>query len=325
MSIVLNQSVVPIPKFDTYLEKLEYAARVCYLSFGKKKDGSAVKLFKHLYNSGHWSVFEHLWVEIKLNKLYAAGDLYDGVFADTQQIQYILTAHPHFCKFIEHQPDREYSIAANLRTLLELYRELDYNKLLTLILHKFLGIDGFQVVSRHECEEFLQSNTLNALSDKLVCEFDDYLTVEVVTNRAIANEMERHRVLSPSQESTRYVNYNNKPMRFIIPYGISDVDSDEYRAWFEAITEAENRYLSLLRDYKWPPQKARGILPLDLATTVVFTATRRQWEDCLKKRTNSDVHPQAVEVAETIAHILGKRPQDVAVDIKVDDCEVRIR
>src|SRR5574344_1321157 len=47
-------------------------------------------------------------------------------------------------------------------------------------------------------------------------------SVIVTTNRAIANELVRHRHCAFTQESTRYVNFNQKSIAFILPLGIDE-------------------------------------------------------------------------------------------------------
>jgi len=133
-------------------------------------------------------------------------------------------------------------------------------------------------------------------------------TVRFVISRAIANELVRHRLASYSQESTRYVDYNKKQLDFIIPHWCTisegtyidyDVDfildnPDKYSVsdiiWLEAMYDCENKYKSL-RVSGVKSQDARGVLPLDTATTIVVSANYREWRHILKLRTSQAAHP----------------------------------
>ena len=311
---VIRQSVIPVGSFDTPLLKIEHCARVCYRSHDKSKAGSDVKLFSHLYRKGHWSVFEHVVVEYKMSKLYSAYDVDELIPSYARDLELLLTTHPHYGKYVDVYPEREFSIVCNLRTLLEAHRDLPTNKLLSMTLFKLVGKEAWAIIKKDG-----EPDRYDILSDSLVSEFEDSLSVEIVTNRAIANEMVRHRILSPSQESTRYVNFNNKEMCFILPYELTP-ESLGYDMWLDSMASIESVYKKLITEYKWPPQKARGVLPLDLATTIVFTGTRKQWNDALPKRLAEGVHPQAVQLAEVISSILGKPANEVNVDLKVEDC-----
>jgi len=50
------------------------------------------------------------------------------------------------------------------------------------------------------------------------------MTVKFICDRGVSHELVRHRHCSFSQESTRYVNYKNKPMQFILPSWIDVLD-----------------------------------------------------------------------------------------------------
>lgn len=116
---------------------------------------------------------------------------------------------------------------------------------------------------------------------------DDYMTVRFVCDRAIANELVRHRVFSFSQESTRYVNYKE---------GVTFVSPEPYgdnTAWFAAMKAAEKSYIAMI-EAGCAPQEARNVLPLSTKTELVMTGTLRQWEVMLKLRRMKGAHPQMV-------------------------------
>ena len=62
-----------------------------------------------------------------------------------------------------------------------------------------------------------------------------------------------------------------------------------------------------LRDNGCPPEQARAVLPMSLATTVIMTANLREWRHILKLRTDSKAHPQMRQIANMILDILKEK------------------
>ena len=114
---------------------------------------------------------------------------------------------------------------------------------------------------------------------------DNYVTVRFICDRAIANELVRHRVFSFSQESTRYVNYK-EGVTFVSPYPFV-----ENETWTAAMSDAEAAYVEMI-EYGATPQEARNVLPLSTKTELIMTGTFHQWNTMLKLRTSPGAHPQ---------------------------------
>ena len=130
------------------------------------------------------------------------------------------------------------------------------------------------------------------------------MTVRFTCDRAIANELVRHRVFSFSQESTRYVNYEKTGLAFIrpvpfewsyLPVGKHDLPDSmadpRFQSWYFACEQAESNYLKLIRE-GCHPQEARLVLPLSVKTELVMTGTHSQWSEMLKLRMDRASHPQ---------------------------------
>lgn len=148
--------------------------------------------------------------------------------------------------------------------------------------------------------------TLDGLAD--LRRATDYMTVEFVTDRAIANELVRHRVFSFSQESTRYCNYSGG-VKFCWPtpfYPDGSEDSSRRLTWEAAMVEAERRYRHML-SFGATPQEARNVLPLSTATVLVMTGTMRQWRGFLDLRTAPSAHPQMRHLATTLVKQMEER------------------
>ena len=125
------------------------------------------------------------------------------------------------------------------------------------------------------------------------------LSVLFTCDRAIANELVRHRIASFAQESTRYCNYSKEKfggeLSFVKPSYISD-GTREYYAWETVCVDAEATYLCMVSDLKLRPEQARCVLPLCLKTEIVVTANYREWRNIFKLRTPVAAHPQMREL-----------------------------
>lgn len=131
-------------------------------------------------------------------------------------------------------------------------------------------------------------------------------TVRFFTDRGVSAESNRHRANSPTERSTRFVNYGHdgtitvcvpdeldeqelytvvhewggphevfKSMCKEIVSGDDDVFGP-MDVWLFAQYSTEWSYLKLL-DLGWKPQQARRVLPMDVETELVVTAYADQW------------------------------------------------
>lgn len=117
-------------------------------------------------------------------------------------------------------------------------------------------------------------------------------TMRFVTDRGVSHELVRHRIASYTQESSRYVNYKNREMTFVIPVEFEGVLwSDDADIWLTSVEQAETAYKRLINNGR-SPQLARSVLPTSLKTEVIMTANLREWRYVFSLRTKSDAHPQ---------------------------------
>lgn len=151
------------------------------------------------------------------------------------------------------------------------------------------------------------------------------VSVRFIGNRGFSHELVRHRLTNVSQESTRYCNYGNDHVKFIIPpwaknlepcvinvenklksvSGVincikdtfddtSDVTMQEYE-WIMAMAVSEYQYNQCLKE-GLVPQFARGVLPIDLKTEIIVTANLREWAHIFNVRCSKAAHPQIREL-----------------------------
>jgi thymidylate synthase (FAD) len=143
-------------------------------------------------------------------------------------------------------------------------------------------------------------------------------SLRFVCDRGVTHELVRHRLVSYSQESTRYCNYAGDrfggEVAFIKPPGL---DEESEGDWMMAMKNAELSYLGLInRNVK--PQIARSVLPTCLKTEILTTANLREWRHMLKLRTSPAAHPQMREIMTSAWTILQSRCPNVFFDITLD-------
>lgn len=153
------------------------------------------------------------------------------------------------------------------------------------------------------------------------------ITVKFVCDRGVSHELVRHRLMSPSQESTRYCNYARKGITFVIPPWVhiqpGVYDKDNYQSvpftpWYNAMLVAEASY-NILIEKGWTPQQARSVLPNSLKTEVVVTANVREWRHIFRMRTGAGVHPQMAELMVPLLRVFTIHAPILFEDIKASD------
>ncbi|KKL23944.1 hypothetical protein LCGC14_2420340, partial [marine sediment metagenome] len=102
-------------------------------------------------------------------------------------------------------------------------------------------------------------------------------------SRAMVFQLVRHRIgFSYSQQSLRCVNLPNfaDDKAYYNPYREGTVDHNEYHHY---MVKAQERYRAALKA-GMPTQNARGILPLNIHTTITFSCTLRALIGMVNKR-----------------------------------------
>jgi thymidylate synthase (FAD) len=140
-----------------------------------------------------------------------------------------------------------------------------------------------------------------------------------VTDRGVTHEFVRHRIISFSQESTRYCAYNKEKfdgqISVIEPPGLTQ---EQKCRWYEACDDAEKAYMKL-SELGVPPQFARSVLPTCLKTEIVATANLREWRHILRLRTSSAAHPQIREIMQIVKKTLKQNCPNVFHDFEDKD------
>lgn len=171
------------------------------------------------------------------------------------------------------------------------------------------------------------------------------ITVKFETDRGVANEAVRHRVMSFAQESSRFCNYSkdrfNNEIKIAKPKWVSElnqipsVDEVTYKGifaeflnyknnrdeeskkhlyeviyyWLMANEMAEFFYFKML-DCGMKPEDARAVLPLDLNTEIVITGFVKDWKhffDLRADNTTGKAHPDMNLIAKPLKEEFQKR------------------
>lgn len=171
----------------------------------------------------------------------------------------------------------------------------------------------------HICGEDCKWHSSNKFVEKLINLGHESVlehasaTVRFVVDRAIANEIVRHRIAAYSQTSTRYVNYKGKVLEIICPESkpilrplvgldLAEVPFEEPEKeamWLKAMLVAANAYQGLI-NLGDSPQEARDVLPLVTATTIVCTYNFRTWRHVFKMRCDKAAHPRVRSLMQAV-------------------------
>lgn len=130
---------------------------------------------------------------------------------------------------------------------------------------------------------------------KPIRRFTFYLTTSI----GVTRELNRVSPNNIAEQSTRYCNYSkdkfNNEIQFCKPHWYDNADISTKVIYKSALTSAEFYYFKLL-DEGFPAQDARGVLPLNTASKVVYTYTFNEWVEIINKRyygTTGKPHPDA--------------------------------
>lgn len=149
-------------------------------------------------------------------------------------------------------------------------------------------------------------------------------------SRVFTHELVRHRFISPSQESQRYVCYADKPNRkktkdyeIVTPPTIAQAKlpgkvNGAAELYAEAIANCYDLYEELL-DAGVAPEDARYVLPNATVSEIVITANFRELRHFFCVRTNPRAHWEIREIAIEMLKIMKKEAPIVFGDFEIDE------
>ena len=126
----------------------------------------------------------------------------------------------------------------------------------------------------------------------------------ITTDRAIGNEIVRHRIAAYSQESTRFCSYSEvgrfHGISVVMPATVNPANRWIFIKGFEA---AQYYYQAALNAGE-SAQNARALLPLGLKTQIAVTYNLREWRHFLRMRLARDAHPDVRVIAKALGAAL---------------------
>ena len=273
------------PGLEGVYKQIELAGRTCYKSTDKITEDSAKPFVDRMINSNHLAMLEHGTIYLK----------------DESWIGSTLKKYAH------NKYSRYKDVHLESEEVEEGYRE-----------HK----RGYYVTTN--LRVLVENGWLDDL--KYICEPTEYhekrYTFRLTTSIGVTRELNRHRVNSIAEQSTRYCNYSKDKfggeVTFCIPswldlkegsYNWLDYYNDEFRVvdlsspmedqFVAYLFTASNQYIELI-DQGWQPQQAREVLPLCTATEIIHTAFASDWKHFFDLRyfgTTGKPHPNMIELS----------------------------
>ncbi len=132
-------------------------------------------------------------------------------------------------------------------------------------------------------------------------------------SRAMTHQLVRHRLMSVSQQSQRYVDEEN--FSFVIPETLPAKDVDEFKADMETIRLMYKKW----RNKGLKREDARFVLPNACTSEIVVTANLREWRHIIKMRTSPKAQWEIRIACTEIFKILKHHAPDCFNDIKIGE------
>jgi thymidylate synthase (FAD) len=290
------------PKFeiweqnDTTLESVygqaEKVGRYCWYSMDKMTPDSAKPFCERLLNSKHYSPLEAATLY-----LYFKSDVKDGIDMGDPLDRKLNFTLNKFSTCKHNWDTHETFVTTNLRVIMEMFPDE---------LEDLIRLHGSSWDPR----------------------FERRITVHFTTDRGVSAEANRHRAHSPMESSTRYCNFSKGKFgnqitisapgkitdeqlqscdssvdmsgNVILPRDTSNWCDIDWWVWGNSCSELS--YMKLI-ECGWTAQEARRVLPLDLKTELIHTATVSQWKKFFDERvlgTTGAPHPDMYELVKPL-------------------------
>ena len=316
---------VELINFSDNIQQIGYAASVCYNSDKK----GTISWLAELWKNGHKSVFRHgtLYfvipaVEISTNFLVELqASSYTNTYFDVASKLLFLSTNLQFTEehtYFKHLTKYQVS---ELNFMAEATKCECDNKVRDLLRVTFKVVT--QVSTSRELNRVSPNNICeqstrycNFSSDKyngnvvfcqphwMDCLYD--VDTDKTYNYVIVNKKGRRIFCEYEDKSFFYGVHRDKKEQSFCAYGWEGTDQIAFvpvvDMWIKNCLNAEDYYKQALKQ-GMKPQDARGLLPLDLATTVVYTYSIKEWKHFIDLRyygTTGKPHPNAKLIAAMI-------------------------
>lgn len=310
----IEESSVEFIREPNILKKIELAGRTCYNSQNLITDESYKKFISNIMSRGHTSVIEHSNIIIKYHETYEIEDA-EFVFEWLLARKGITNAHV-WITFEEDKEKETYFIliSGNARAWIDFLSEKTNEHLLdsddhVKNLYCALKVEYPELFlddrGKPWCEDSIEFLTEEEAANINIVHTS--YTFKIITSRDISHQLVRHRVLSFSQQSQRYVNFtlekNDGEITFIKPR--IDETSEAFKDWKNECQNIENIYNGLIDD-GYSPEIARCILPNCAKTIIYVTGHYLDWQHFIDLRSDSHAQEEIQYIAKKIDKELKK-------------------
>ena len=295
------------------LRMVEVCGRTAYKSEDRITEDSAAAFVNGLKRHGHLSVLEHSNVVLRISGTPGLADEgdppADGFRRSLVNALGLRNGYHRICP-VEGTSPGDLAIAGNFRAWIETIAHLKekndtYYHLFATSLSGFFpmlfGTDGPPGASPPPRVSLMTEEEQLALLHRDGSSDLPVFIFKIICDRGITHEIVRHRVLSFTQESTRYVNYQNKGMALVLPEELLpffDAERDGFIVDDPLIEKWTGRARILFDWYQEDlargrrPEIARDILPNLLKSEIFVSGRWSGWRHFLELRDAPQAHPR---------------------------------
>lgn len=136
-------------------------------------------------------------------------------------------------------------------------------------------------------------------------------------SRVFTHELVRHRLMSPSQESQRYVEYGKtKPFEFVTP---PNIRKTKFESRFKELSNQAFEFYQEMVKAEIPKEDARYILPNATTSEIVISANFRELRHIFEVRCMERAHWEIREICLQMLRIMKKQAPIVFWDFQIDE------
>ena len=304
------------------LTMVELCGRTAYKSEDRITDDSARAFVLSLKKLGHLSVLEHSNIVLRIS---GSSPAYGGLTGGSglllwQELIGVLRERNGFHRVVPLSglAAHDCLVAGNFRSWIETLvwlrdRHADYWRFFSHHLHRFFpslfpADEPSPANLDYRVELLTEEQQLAMLRQDASCDLPVFI-FKFICDRGITHEVVRHRVFSFTQESTRYVNYQNRGMTLILPEELQPLFDSARGELAEAEPVAATWLARAKTLFEWyqadlerglKPEIARDILPNLLKSEIFVTGRWSGWEHFIRLRDSKKAHLRIREIAREV-------------------------
>lgn len=187
-----------------------------------------------------------------------------------------------------------------------------------------IAYQSFDKKTGVESEERILRNCIKSGHTSVLEHCD--LSFDFICDRSVSMEFIRHRIASYTQESTRYVKYDDENMEFIRMIEFNPVNEELKTAnlkkreniWIRSCNTSEDDYTAMM-EAGAKAQEARSVLNNSLKTQIRITRNFRNMREFLILRADKTAHPHAKELCIPLLMLMKDKFPCIFEDISYDE------